>query len=177
MANLLYVGAEFDSYDGFNDALDNYCQHTKVNDKKVAFVHTSSQLIKGDFFDSAIQNRLKYKSVTGRCKLHETTGCQAVYKLAIFIKLDGNHVLRLDQFEGQHGSHVPIVPNRPAAKANSAKVSELKKICKKISNRCETLPQEQMDAYNQIFETLLDRIESSRTFKVEFVEYTRGFGE
>lgn len=179
MANSLVTGAEFNSFEDFEQALKNYCDNTRVNGKPIEFTHLSLKYIPNDTFESAKQQRLVYQWKSERCKLKPSTGCPAEYKLVLHTKSNDNHVLQLDRFDDNHNNHAEFVDAKlPAHKKSTTNSNDkLTSILKKIMDQCGTMPQPNLDGYAEIFGNFLKRINENVTFKVEFTDYPSGFGE
>lgn len=122
MANILYNGAEFESIDAFNAALQQYCQNTKVNGEAVKFVYSNYDFIKGDV---NYKTRLIYEVKTERCEFHGKTNCNARYTLKRHENDNGYHVLRLEEFHGAHNSHIDIVQELLEPAPNQGNLQEV----------------------------------------------------
>lgn len=176
MANLLHVGAEFHSYLDFQRALDQYCQSTQVNGETVKFTHSSSKYIKNGTFPNDKQQRLQYVMKAERCKNAGKIPCNASYKLVLHAKLDGDHVLRLEKFHGEHSSHIEFVkydaalipkPDKPDRSGD-----KLQLLVQKICVRAKSMPKDQCDAITEILGNLWERMEKCIVFKVDFSDYS-----
>lgn len=173
MANQLFKGAEFHSYDDFKYALAQYCNATKVNGNPVEFIHSASKYIQNGTFDDNKHQRLVYKMKAERCKFSTKTKCKASFKLLLHPQSNGDHVLRLDQFDGNHNSHVEFVKLDAtlAPTVNKQDEDELQTLLSKIYNSTKPMPRNQCDAITEILGNLFERIEKSMTFKVDFLDY------
>lgn len=174
----LHYGAEFDSYNDFKQAFEEYCQQTKVKGEPVKFVHSSAQYIKnGSFPDGDEQQRLKFIMKSERCKFFGQTACDAAYKLELYSKPTG-HVLRLEKFHGEHNSHIPFTPfnaelvpiPKKVEPSNNTSKDKLETIVKIIYNGIKNLPDSKCDAITAILENLWDRTEKDITYKVDFTD-------
>lgn len=181
----LHLNAEFDSFDDFNLAFEEYCQKTKVKGESVKFVQSTCKYIKNDSFKGDEQQRLKYTMKAERCKYARETSCQAAYKLVLHSKANGDnvsHVLRLDQFHGEHSSHVkfaaydeklavqvPKPANADRSNNNSSK-DKLESIVEKIYKGIKNLPAEKCDEIAAVLKNVWDRTEKNITYKVEFTD-------
>lgn len=176
MADLLYVGAEFETYDDFSQAFQQYCQTTQVNGEAVKFVHSAAQYIKNGTLSSDVQNRLTYVRKAERCKFRGKTSCDAGYKLMLHTKVDGHQVLRLDKFNGAHNSHIefvqykPILPRTRTNQSDNSSQDKLQKIVKKIADGVKRLPNATCDAITEILESVWYRTEKNITYKVDFTD-------
>lgn len=186
MAHLLHFNAEFYSFDDFERALAQYCQTTHVDNQPIQFIQSTCKYIKNDVFESDKQNRLKYQMIAGRCKYAKKTPCSASYKLVLHLKSNGDHVLRLDTFHGDHSSHneiekfdakltptpTPMNPNEPHHSAD-----KLQLLMTKVCNRAKTMSADQCKEITEILGNLWDRMEKNIMFKVDFSDYPSASSE
>lgn len=184
MAHLLNFGAEFDSFDAFEQALEQYCQATQVNGKPVEFIQSTCKYIKNDMFPNDQQQRLRYVMKAGRCKFFEKTPCKAEYKLRLHRKVDGDHVLRLEKFYGDHSSHIEFVkydaamsPKPQTPNDSNDSKYELQSFATKIFHRAETMSKAQCASISEILGNLWNRMEKNITYKVDFSDYPSENGE
>lgn len=182
MANLLSTGDEFNSYIEFENAFKQYCQSTRVNGERVKFIHSASKYITGDKIPKDTKERLRYERKAERCKHSGKSDCKASFKLSLHAKSPFNYVLRLDQFERNHGDHVlaaesSVVTSVPQQKPKITVDHKMESIVKKILDQTETLSKQQSDAIANILDNLLKRMEKNHTYRVDFIDYPSDAGE
>lgn len=177
MANSLHIGAEFDSYDDFKQAFKRYCQTTKVNGEPVKFVHFRAKYIKNYSVPSGVQQRLQYIMKRERCEFAGKTSCRAAYELVLHTKPNGDRILRLKKFHGEHNSHLVLVQSNPEStpkamdQSDSSSQEKLKKVVKKIQDSVKNWPDSKYDPIAEILENMWDRTMKNITFKVDFTDY------
>lgn len=182
MANLLRNGAEFNSHEDFENAIAQYCRNTLVNGQPVEFIHSSAKYIPENAFANDVKQRLVYQSKSRRCACHQSAGCTAKYKLVLHAKVNGDHVLKLENFQGNHNNHVAFTTLTGAAnsaapalaapqqKPTTNQNNKLKSVIANIMQCCENMPQPQADGVEAILVNLLDRMQKNVTYRVDFTD-------
>lgn len=180
MANLLFVGAEFDSYDNFNRAIAQYCQTTQVNGEFVKFVK-NAKCIKIDKFPKEKREQLIYSSLSGRCKWYKNTGCAAGFTLMLCQNGNGEDVLRLTKFLDAHNNHAIIAPiNAPqpnGSNVSNVKMDKLQLVMTNILEHAKKMPEIQRNAVVDVLENLSMRMEENIMYKVDFTDFATEIGE
>lgn len=99
MSDLIYLGAEFNSYTLFRAAFDGYCRQNAVNGIPLKFVRQSSELLKtdsfkGEFLNEVTINQFKYRNLALVCTHRERKGVNG-----FAVKCHGRITIRFDKMK------------------------------------------------------------------------------
>lgn len=116
MSDLIYLGAEFNSFQEFKTAIDEYCEGNAINGKPLHFLRQSITKLKPDTFktqtiDQDTISRFVYHGMSFICEYHRAND-HRTHKTGLYcngrvtIRYDRlKNVLRITVFDGHHENH------------------------------------------------------------------------
>lgn len=164
MSNPIRKGAEFGTLAEFDTAFEQYCRNTIIDGQKAHFIGSHPELIKDGDYDAVTKNTFKYKKRNGYCKFRKA-GCDAKYHLRLETNNDGQKVLRITEFNGNHKNHTSSAQNSNPL---------LNIILKELSKAVNHLDAPQQDGIVQVLQNLLHRTQQSTQFTVTFSDQSNG---
>lgn len=109
MSSAISLGAEFQSYNDFRNAIDEYCEEAAINGFPISFVRQSSKKLNTNSFKTAPTdwntiNLFVYQFITFICSNHKTRGGYCDGRIGVRYMKSLN-VLQVTAFIGQHVHH------------------------------------------------------------------------